>query len=97
MKDNKNHRCQLSSVCHLSVVNRRTYCWSTSPSLRAFPDARVTFEPDLKRQSIVDSWPVDVDDAAARADWGWEPGYDMRRAFDEYLIPAVSRRYRQRG
>jgi nucleoside-diphosphate-sugar epimerase len=63
---------------------------------RAFPDTRVTFEPDVRRQGIVDSWPVDVDDSAARTDWGWEPGYDMRRAFDEYLIPAVSRRYRQR-
>jgi nucleoside-diphosphate-sugar epimerase len=62
---------------------------------RAFPDARVTFEPDAKRQGIVDSWPVTVDDAAARADWGWEPGYDLDRAFDEYLLPVVARRYRQ--
>jgi nucleoside-diphosphate-sugar epimerase len=62
---------------------------------RAFPEARVTFAPDAKRQNIVDSWPVDVDDAAARADWGWSPGYDQERAFDEYLIPAVRRRYRE--
>jgi nucleoside-diphosphate-sugar epimerase len=61
----------------------------------AFPEARVTFEPDLKRQSIVDSWPIDVDDSAARRDWGWSPEYDLDRAFDEYLIPAVTRRYRQ--
>jgi nucleoside-diphosphate-sugar epimerase len=62
---------------------------------RAFPEAKITFAPDLKRQSIVDSWPVDVDDSAARADWGWRPDYDINRAFDEYLIPAVSRRYRR--
>jgi nucleoside-diphosphate-sugar epimerase len=62
---------------------------------RAFPEAKITFAPDLKRQSIVDSWPVDVDDSAARADWGWRPDYDVDRAFDEYLIPAVSRRYRR--
>jgi nucleoside-diphosphate-sugar epimerase len=61
---------------------------------RAFPAARVTFEPDVKRQGIVDSWPVDVDDSAARADWGWSPAYDLDRAFDEYLVPAVRRRYR---
>jgi threonine 3-dehydrogenase len=61
----------------------------------AFPEAPVTFEPDLKRQSIVDSWPIDVDDSAARRDWGWSPEYDLDRAFDEYLIPAVTRRYRQ--
>jgi nucleoside-diphosphate-sugar epimerase len=62
---------------------------------QAFPEAKVTFAPDLKRQSIVDSWPVDVDDSAARADWGWRPDYGIDRAFDEYLIPAVSRRYRR--
>jgi nucleoside-diphosphate-sugar epimerase len=61
----------------------------------AFPQARVTFEPDLRRQGIVDSWPIDVDDSAARADWGWAPGHDLERAFAEYLIPAVRRRYRQ--
>lgn len=61
---------------------------------RAFPDAEVTFAPDQKRQHIVDSWPQDVDDSAARADWSWSPLYDQERAFDEYLIPAVTARYR---
>jgi nucleoside-diphosphate-sugar epimerase len=62
---------------------------------RAFPESRISFAPDVKRQEIVDTWPVDVDDAAARADWGWRPDFDIDRAFDEYLIPAVSRRYRR--
>jgi len=62
---------------------------------RAFPDARITFAPDLKRQVIVDSWPVDVDDGAARRDWGWAPAYDLDRAFDDYLIPAVTAGYRR--
>jgi nucleoside-diphosphate-sugar epimerase len=60
---------------------------------RAFPRAVVTFRPDVKRQAIVDSWPADVDDTAARADWRWQPDYDARQAFEAYLIPAVSRRY----
>jgi len=60
---------------------------------KAFPRARVTFAPDRKRQKIVDSWPADVDDSAARADWGWQPLYDVERAFREYLILGVSRRY----
>jgi threonine 3-dehydrogenase len=59
---------------------------------RAFPDAHVTFEPDGKRQVIVDSWPIDVDDSAARTDWGWSPGYGLDRAFDDYLLPAVASR-----
>ena len=39
--------------------------------LKAFPEAAITFAVDAKRQAIVDSWPADVDDSAARADWGF--------------------------
>ena len=62
--------------------------------LRAFPAASVTFEVDAKRQGIVDSWPEDVDDAAARRDWGFAPAHDFATAFREYLIPEIKRRYR---
>ncbi len=62
--------------------------------LKSFPDAKVTFEPDLKRQGIVDSWPADVDDRAARADWGFSPKYGLDSAFSEYLIPTIRQRYR---
>jgi nucleoside-diphosphate-sugar epimerase len=59
----------------------------------AFPQTEVTFKPDHARQNIVDSWPADIDDAVARRDWGWSPDYNQQRAFDEYLIPAVQKRY----
>jgi nucleoside-diphosphate-sugar epimerase len=60
----------------------------------AFPQAAITWAIDDKRQGIVDSWPEDVDDSAARRDWGFAPRYDFRRAFDEYLIPTIRERYR---
>ncbi len=59
----------------------------------AFPGAEVTFKPDEKRQAIVDSWPLDQDDSRARKDWGWTPDYDQERAFGEYLIPNIKKRY----
>ena len=59
----------------------------------AFPGAHITWETDRKRQGIVDSWPEDVDDSTARADWGFNPRYDFERAFREYLIPTIKRRY----
>jgi nucleoside-diphosphate-sugar epimerase len=59
----------------------------------AFPNASITFSVDQKRQGIVDSWPADVDDSAARADWGFAPRYDFERAFGEYLIPTIRKRY----
>lgn len=58
-----------------------------------FPSAKVSFKPDAKRQTIVDSWPEDVNDSAARNDWGWKPAYNFERAFAEYLIPAIIKRY----
>jgi nucleoside-diphosphate-sugar epimerase len=60
----------------------------------AFPQARITWDVDPKRQRIVDSWPAAVDDSAARHDWGFAPRYDFERAFDEYLIPTIRERYR---
>ena len=63
--------------------------------LKSFPDAIVTFQPDLKRQGIVDSWPADVDDRAARADWGFSPKFGLEAAFSEYLIPMIRERYRR--
>lgn len=59
----------------------------------AFPNTEISFVPDLSRQGIVDSWPADVDDSAAKNDWGWQPDFDQNRAFQEYLIPAVKERY----
>jgi threonine 3-dehydrogenase len=61
--------------------------------MEAFPGATVTWANDRKRQAIVDSWPADVDDSAARRDWGFQPRYDFDRAFSDYLIPAIRRRY----
>jgi len=60
----------------------------------SFPQAQVDFVPHKSRQRIVDSWPADVDDSAARNDWGWQPDYDQFRAFSEYLIPAIKQRYK---
>jgi len=61
----------------------------------AFPKAQITFNPEVKRQAILDSWCADVDDSAARRDWKWKPDYNMARAFDDYLIPAVKERYKK--
>jgi nucleoside-diphosphate-sugar epimerase len=61
--------------------------------LQAFQDARIDWETDQKRQGIVDSWPADVDDSAARDDWGFSPRHDFSRAFNDYLLPIIRDRY----
>lgn len=54
-----------------------------------FPSAEITTAVDAKRQAIVDTWPADVDDSAARRDWGHAPVYGFETAFRDYLIPTI--------
>jgi nucleoside-diphosphate-sugar epimerase len=63
--------------------------------IRFFPEAEITFQPDAKRQAIVDSWPADLDDSAARRNWFWQPDYDVNRSFAEYLVPNIRGMYQQ--
>ncbi|MBN2551104.1 MAG: NAD-dependent epimerase/dehydratase family protein [Anaerolineales bacterium] len=62
--------------------------------VRFFPQAQISYKPDVKRQGIVDSWPAGLNDNDARRDWGWAPDYDMERSFGEYLVPNITARYR---
>ena len=62
-------------------------------ALMAFPDAKITYEPNPRRQGIVDSWPEDVDDSLARAEWDWKPEYDVDKFFDGYFLPEIRKRY----
>jgi threonine 3-dehydrogenase len=62
-------------------------------ALEAFPGAQITFEPNPRRQGIVDSWPEDVDDTLARTEWSWKPDYDADAFFDEYFLPEIRKRY----
>lgn len=58
-----------------------------------FPKAQVNYDPNLNRQKIVDSWPMDLDDSKAKKDWAWKADFDFNRAFEEYLLPAITKRY----
>lgn len=40
------------------------------------PDFEIDYDVDPVRQSIAESWPDRIDDAAARAEWDWSPAFD---------------------
>lgn len=41
------------------------------------PEFEMSYDVDPVRQAIADSWPNSLDDSAARAEWGWNPKYDL--------------------
>jgi len=61
--------------------------------LEHFPEARIGFAPVAEKQQLVDSWPGAIDDGLARRDWGLAPRHDLASAVEDYLIPALRRRY----
>jgi len=42
------------------------------------PEFKIGYNPDF-RQEIADSWPSSIDDSEARADWGWNHKYDLKK------------------
>ena len=54
------------------------------------PDFTCEFKPDF-RQKIADSWPMSIDDSAARRDWGWKPAYDLA-AMTRDMIEKLTRK-----
>lgn len=48
------------------------------------PSFECAYEPDF-RQAIADSWPMSIDDSAARKEWGWKHEYDLARMTKDML------------
>ncbi len=51
---------------------------------KRIPHLQVTYVPDF-RQQIAQSWPRSVDDSQARADWGWEPRFDLEALVEDMI------------
>lgn len=41
------------------------------------PDFEMVYDVDPLKQSIAESWPDNMDDSCARAEWDWKPQYDL--------------------
>lgn len=44
---------------------------------KIIPSFKMDYKVDPLRQSIADSWPNNMDDSCARAEWGWKPEFDL--------------------
>jgi nucleoside-diphosphate-sugar epimerase len=52
---------------------------------------KVIYVPD-DRQKIADSWPKTIDDHWARADWGWQPKFDLAKMV-EVMIDNLKKKF----
>jgi nucleoside-diphosphate-sugar epimerase len=43
------------------------------------PEFTLNYNIDEVRQKIADSWPDKMDDSAARAEWGWDPQFNLEK------------------
>lgn len=60
---------------------------------KRIPEFEITYKPDF-RQAIADSWPNDVDDAAARLEWGWKPSYNLDAMTDD-MLNAITEKHKK--
>ena len=58
------------------------------------PEFTIEYNPDA-RQKIADSWPKSIDDSAARAEWGWEPDYNLA-SITEDMLTVLEKRHAQK-
>ncbi len=49
------------------------------------PGFTIDYDIDPVRQKIADSWPDFMDDSAARAEWGWNPDFDLEAMTTDML------------
>jgi threonine 3-dehydrogenase len=49
------------------------------------PGAALEFKPDPDRQRIIEGLALPLDDATARAEWGWAPRFDLERMVEDFL------------
>ncbi len=45
---------------------------------RHLPDFEMTYDVDPKKEAIAASWPCNMDDSAAREEWGWVPEFNFQ-------------------
>ena len=73
-------KAPLESLKHHSNYNLSGMSFTALELVEAIqkiiPNFECTFKPD-HRQEIADSWPISVNDDAAREEWGWKPSFNL--------------------
>ena len=82
----------------VKLINRNAYnlsAMSIEPEMvkaaiqEHYPDFKLNYEVDPDRQGIADSWPNSIDTSCARAEWGFNPKYDLTK-MTEVMLKEIS-------
>ncbi len=49
------------------------------------PDFSYSHEINPVVEALIDNWPDEIIDQHARADWGWNPRFDLAQSVDQML------------
>ncbi|MGO3050561.1 UDP-glucose 4-epimerase [Staphylococcus casei] len=88
MEDAINAIIQLMEADGVKLINRNAYnlsAMSIEPEMvkeaiqEYYPEFELDYEVDSVRQAIADSWPNSIDVSCARAEWGFDPQYDLNK------------------
>ena len=52
---------------------------------KRIPGADIVFDTDQKIADLIDSWPRQIDDQAARRDWDWSPDFGLPEMADHFI------------
>jgi len=58
---------------------------------KIIPEFTMDYKIDPVKQGIADSWPNNMDDSAAREEWGWEPEYTLEEMTKD-MIEVLSKK-----
>jgi len=85
---------RLKHHCDFNVAAMSFSAGELAAAIRKYvPGFTVTYEPDF-RQAIADSWPMSMDDTAAREEWGWSPQFELD-AMVKDMLDVLGRRHRE--
>lgn len=79
---------QLMEADGVKLINRNAYnlsAMSIEPEMvkeaiqEFYPEFQLEYDVDPVRQSIANSWPNSIDVSCARAEWGFNPQYDLTK------------------
>ena len=77
----------LNSLNYHSNYNLSSMSFSAkelADEISSHVDFECTYKPDY-RQDIANTWPISIDDEAARNDWKWEPKFDITKMTEEMI------------